>query len=74
MKKTIISYCRFLRTKMSYIPDVDNSEMWRENSSSTHAYWCMHTMQPAGPDDNPVAPESCLQGRKCFEHKDDVEE
>jgi len=70
MKNKTESKCKHLRTKMSYVPDVDNSEFWRSSNSTTHAYWCLLTMQPAGPDDGLVGPPECRNSRRCFEEKE----
>ncbi len=70
MKTKTESKCKYLRTKMSYVPDVDNSEFWRSTDSTTHAYWCLLTMQPAGPDDSLAAPPECQPGRKCYDSKE----
>ncbi|HEX9654614.1 MAG TPA: hypothetical protein VGA99_12970 [bacterium] len=64
------SHCRHLRTKMAYIPDVENSENWRTGESSTHQYWCLCTMTTCGPDSELVAPERCQRDRTCYREVD----
>ncbi|MEW6745524.1 MAG: hypothetical protein AB1486_22455 [Planctomycetota bacterium] len=29
--------------------------------------WCNRTLRAIGPDDCPVLPEECIEGRPCFE-------
>lgn len=60
------SQCRHLRTKMSYIPEPDQMESWRNDDSTTAQYWCLCTMGVAGPDGQLVAPEMCRSERACF--------
>lgn len=58
--------CRFLRTKMafgSFGPDVPD---WREGDSTTASYWCLCTMESAGPDDDFAHARKCRAGRRCF--------
>ncbi len=70
MEKTVISHCRYLRTKMAYLADEEDSHMWRTNKSSTANYWCLCTMGAAGPDDNLVVPERCQASRSCYKEID----
>ncbi len=60
------SQCRHLRTKNTYVPDLDDVESWRTGDSSTQQYWCLCTMTTAGPDNGLVAPEECQVRRSCF--------
>jgi hypothetical protein len=59
--------CRMLRTKTafgSYGPDADP---WDSGESTTAVYWCLGTMETAGPDDAFAHPHTCLQGRPCYQ-------
>jgi hypothetical protein len=58
--------CRLLRTKTAFGTTAEGHD-WQSGSSSTAAYWCLGTMQTAGPDDALVHPTTCLSGRRCFE-------
>ena len=60
------SQCKHLRTKHAYMPEPDNPEAWRSGESSTAQYWCLCTMNTAGPDHQFVAPEACHAQRSCF--------
>lgn len=58
--------CSLLRTKHafgSFGPDVSP---WQEGLSSTAVFWCLCTMDQAGPDDGRVHAERCREGRACF--------
>lgn len=58
--------CQLLRTKHafgSFGPDVP---AWQEGRSSTAVFWCIATMDHAGPDDGRVHAERCRPGRVCF--------
>jgi hypothetical protein len=60
--------CRMLRTKTafgSYCCDGDGAP-WHENGSTTAVYWCLCTMETAGPDDVFAHPQSCRAGRTCY--------
>jgi hypothetical protein len=39
---------------------------WRHGDSTTAVYWCLVTMESAGPDDTYVHAHSCGRGRECF--------
>lgn len=57
--------CRKLRTKMAF-GALQGVEDWRFGESTTATYWCLRTMETAGPDDSFCHPHSCQQGRSCF--------
>lgn len=62
--------CRYLRTKMafgSFAPDVPD---WRLGDSSTAVYWCLCTMESAGPDEDFAHAKKCRAGRRCFNGPD----
>jgi hypothetical protein len=58
--------CRLLRTKTAF-GTIDGGHDWQAGTSSTAAYWCLSTMQSAGPDDALAHPHGCLEGRACFQ-------
>jgi hypothetical protein len=59
--------CRMLRTKNAFAsygsPDVIP---WDQGESTTAVYWCLRTMETAGPDDGYAHPTHCRPGRACF--------
>lgn len=57
--------CRKLRTKMAF-GALQGVEDWRFGDSTTATYWCLRTMETAGPDDSFCHPHSCQRGRSCF--------
>jgi hypothetical protein len=60
-----------LRTKMAFgLYEGDDIEPWENGTSSTAVYWCVNTMETAGPDDQFVHPESCREGRQCYQARE----
>jgi hypothetical protein len=60
--------CSMLRTKTAfggYIIDGDETQ-WQDGESSTAVYWCLKTMDTAGPDDEFAHPDLCRAGRSCY--------
>ncbi|HWP40479.1 MAG TPA: hypothetical protein VNL70_06090 [Tepidisphaeraceae bacterium] len=63
--------CRMLRTKTAFgLLDYDEQGPWELGASTTAVYWCLCTMQTAGPDDLLAHPESCREGRSCYRARD----
>jgi hypothetical protein len=61
--------CRMLRTKTffgTYTSVGGDDGDWRAGDSSTAVYWCLDTMETAGPDDRLAHPHECCGGRQCF--------
>lgn len=59
--------CRLLRTKHAFGTFVGNLYSWQAGASTTAVYWCLNTMETAGPDDGYAHPHQCRAGRACFE-------
>jgi hypothetical protein len=68
--------CRKLRTKHAFgtfsaaggpLPP------WQAGQSTTAVYWCLETMETAGPDDGYCAADRCRPGRACFQAADRVD-
>lgn len=59
--------CRLLRTKTAFGTFVGSLHSWRTGNSTTAVYWCLRTMETAGPDDGYAHPHNCREGRSCFE-------
>ena len=63
--------CRMLRTKTAFgLPSGDENGSWEDGTSTTAVYWCLSTMQTAGPDDDYAHPSSCRDGRTCYQQRD----
>jgi hypothetical protein len=58
--------CRMLRTKTFFGTYTSTGEDWRTGDSTTAVYWCLDTMETAGPDDRLAHPHGCCPGRTCF--------
>jgi hypothetical protein len=58
--------CRKLRTKTAFGSAQPGAPDWRTGDSTTAVYWCLFTMETAGPDDGLAHPHHCGAGRGCF--------
>jgi hypothetical protein len=58
--------CRKLRTKVAFGSPHPGIHDWRHGDSTTAVYWCLMTMETAGPDEYYAHPHSCQAGRTCF--------
>jgi len=58
--------CRKLRTKRAFGSMQPGAPDWRTGDSTTAVYWCLSTMETAGPDDGLAHPHCCGVGRGCF--------
>jgi hypothetical protein len=69
VKPEMPTVCRMLRTKNAFTNFGDDTDVapWQLGESPTAAYWCLKTMQHAGPDDGLAHPHECLAGRGCFQ-------
>jgi hypothetical protein len=63
--------CEFLRTKTSFGTFAGSLYSWQTGNSTTAVYWCLRTMETAGPDDGYAHPHTCCRGRECFEEPDE---
>ena len=58
--------CRMLRTKTAFGFLGEGAGDWRDAESTTAVYWCLGTMETAGPDDVLCHPGTCRAGRACY--------
>jgi hypothetical protein len=68
--------CRMLRTKTAFGSyesyDTDGGPPpWQTGESTTAVFWCLKTMDTAGPDDGFAHPSTCVSGRSCYRPDDD---
>lgn len=64
-----LEVCRKLRTKFAFLPLVtaDNEPIfWQSGESSTAVYWCLRTMECAGPDGGLAHASLCRGDRACY--------
>ncbi len=59
--------CRHLRTKTAFGTFRGGLYSWQSGRSTTAVYWCLRTMETAGPDERFAHPHACREGRACFE-------
>ncbi len=62
-----VDCCEHLCTKTMYMAseDMDLDRYEEVDGVETAAFWCVFTQTEFGPDEQPVAPETCRSGRKC---------
>lgn len=61
--------CRKLRTKLAFslLLGADGAPLaWQRGDGSTAVYWCLGTMECAGPDGGLVHAAECGPGRICY--------
>lgn len=64
-----LQVCRKLRTKLAFLPLInDDGErlLWQKGDGSTSVYWCLSTMECAGPDGGLAHATQCRQDRGCY--------
>lgn len=64
-----LDVCRKLRTKLAFTPLVDSAGeqlLWQRGDGSTAVYWCLSTMECAGPDGGLAHATVCKSGRGCY--------
>lgn len=64
-----LDVCRKLRTKLAFTPLVDSDGeqlLWQRGDGSTAVYWCLSTMECAGPDGGLAHATQCRSGRGCY--------
>jgi hypothetical protein len=72
IKSAVPTVCRMLRTKTAY-GAYDEEGMptpWQAGESTTAVFWCLETMETAGPDDGFAHPTMCQAGRRCYASED----
>lgn len=65
-----LGICRKLRTKMAHLSvrNADNEPLyWQKGDAGTAVYWCLRTMECAGPDGGLAHATECGKDRLCFE-------
>lgn len=60
--------CMNLRHKLMYVDDRHAQRGMVDVNSDTRVYWCSKTGAALGPDDQPVGPGDCSNGRACYCH------
>jgi hypothetical protein len=64
-----LSHCEHLRHKGMYVfsaPDPEEFKYYPDVDSTV--YWCLKTMKPIGPDEQPVRADRCNESRECCKH------
>jgi hypothetical protein len=62
--------CRKLRTKLAFsalVNEDGESLGWQRGDGSTAVYWCLRTMECAGPDGALVHAAECGPDRACYQ-------
>ena len=63
--------CGSLRSKSSYAGLTEFHEEHAELMGATTTFWCLKTMSKAGPDDHYVHGSVCVEGRGCWESREE---
>lgn len=59
--------CRLLRTKATFGAVIGGEVVpWEAGENAAASYWCLLTSGAVGPDEAPVHPHPCLEGRACW--------
>ncbi len=66
MDNLVITACLKLRSKQDYYTVEEPSDNDSDSAPTPRVYWCLRTMQPIGPDDEPVNLQACQPGRGCY--------
>ena len=67
-----LDVCRKLRTKLAFTPLVDSAGdqlLWQRGDGSTAVYWCLSTMECAGPDGGLAHATLCRGDRACYRNR-----
>lgn len=59
--------CRHLRGKVPFSTPEELVQSWELGAASNASYWCLATLEAAGPDDGVAHAQDCRSGRACFE-------
>lgn len=68
-KDRSLDVCRKLRTKLAFTPLVDSAGdqlLWQRGDGSTAVYWCLSTLECAGPDGGLAHATLCRGDRACY--------
>ncbi len=60
--------CLNLRHKLMYVDPRHAQRGMVDINSDTRIYWCAKTQEQLGPDQQPVGPGDCSNGRGCYCH------
>lgn len=60
--------CMNIRHKLMYVDERHAQRGLVDVNSDTRVYWCARTQDALGPDDLPVGPGDCSNGRDCYCH------
>lgn len=64
-----LSHCEHLRHKGMYVysePDPEEFKYYPEHDATV--FWCLKTMKPIGPDEQPAHADRCNERRECCKH------
>ena len=60
--------CMHMRHKLMYVDERHTQRGMVDVYSDTRIFWCAKTHESLGPDQRPVAPDECSNGRACYCH------
>jgi hypothetical protein len=66
MNQMKTGYCKYLRAKNPYGLLEGGENPWLLPFESNTICWCVKSSNAAGPDNDLVHPDKCVEGRTCF--------
>ena len=70
VKSIDTNFCRYLKAKNPFGTLEGGTGDWYVFDDANTIYWCVKSMGAGGPDNGPVEPGRCLEGRHCFRSRD----
>jgi len=64
------NFCRFLKSKNPFgtFQGGDDDSFVLDDANTI--FWCVKSLGAGGPDNGPVDPRLCINGRSCFTKRD----
>ena len=64
------NFCRFLKAKNPYGTLEGGANDWYVIDDANSIYWCVKSLGAGGPDNGPIEPGRCVEGRSCYKCRD----
>ncbi len=70
IKPLKVDLCRYLRARNAFGTTEGGANDWYVLGDSNSIFWCVKGLGAGGPDNGPVDPKLCVNGRTCFRERD----
>lgn len=70
IKPVDTKFCRFLKGKNPFGTVEGGSNDWYVFDDANTIFWCVKSLGAGGPDNGPVEPGRCVEGRDCYKCRD----